>query len=161
MAEPAPGNHRHIDAAGREDRREHQGDVVADAASRVLVRNGSVEIGPVEDGPGIAHGQGERHTLVHAHVAEIDRHSESRCLSMRDRTLGEAGDETRDFLAGEGLAVALTDDDFLRKKGHARPYVSSKRQKTAGVIRADDPRPWLPASGCDAANRVYWPTDGA
>ena len=37
MAEAAPGNHRHEGAAGGEHRREHQADIVADAAGRMLV----------------------------------------------------------------------------------------------------------------------------
>ena len=50
VAEAAAGDHRHVGAAGREHRREHQRDVVADAAGRVLVedRAGQVGVAPVE-----------------------------------------------------------------------------------------------------------------
>ena len=39
VAEPAAGDHRHHAAAGRDDRREQQRDLVADAAGRVLVEH--------------------------------------------------------------------------------------------------------------------------
>ena len=50
VAEAAPGDHRHIGAAGGEHRRQHQRHVVADAAGRVLVerRAGQVRLAPIE-----------------------------------------------------------------------------------------------------------------
>jgi hypothetical protein len=46
MAEPAPRDHRHRQPAGRRDRRQHQRDVVADPAGRMLVSDRPADIGP-------------------------------------------------------------------------------------------------------------------
>ena len=62
VAQAAAGDHRHVDAAGRGQRREHEAGLVADAARRVLVDLGAGELGEVEHLAGAHHrlGEGQR-----------------------------------------------------------------------------------------------------
>ena len=113
MAEAAARDHRHIGAAGRDDRRQHQRDIVADAAGRMLVGDRAGQVRPVEHVAGIAHGERQRHRLVAAHAVEEDRHGERRDLAFGDRAGGDAGDELGDLARRQRLAVALLADDFL------------------------------------------------
>ena len=50
MAQAAARDHRHIRAARRHHRRQHQAHLVADAAGRMLVEHGAVQIAPGEAG---------------------------------------------------------------------------------------------------------------
>ena len=71
-------------AAGGDDGREHQRDVVADAAGRVLVHDRAVDARPVEDVAGIAHGERQRDGLLARQAVEEDRHGKGRDLSLGD-----------------------------------------------------------------------------
>ena len=64
VAEAAAGDHRHRAAAGGDDRREHQRDLVADAAGRVLVEHGPVEVPLAARSPESRHRAGQRDALV-------------------------------------------------------------------------------------------------
>ncbi len=68
MTKATPGDHRHGKTAGRGDRRQHQRDIVADAAGGVFVCNRPADIAPVEDFAGITHRQGQSHGLVAGHA---------------------------------------------------------------------------------------------
>ena len=83
VAEAAARDHRHIGAAGCDDRRQHQRDIVADAAGRMLVGDRTGQIRPVEHVAGIAHGQRQRDRLVAAHAVEEDRHARGRRPGLR------------------------------------------------------------------------------
>ena len=74
VAEPATGDHRHESAAGGNDRGQHQRNVVAHAAGRMLVRDGPRQIRPVEHDARIAHGKRQGHRLVAAHALQEHRH---------------------------------------------------------------------------------------
>ena len=71
VAEAAAGDHRHRAAAGRDDRREQQADLVADAAGRVLVEHRAGR-GPASDqsstSPESRHRAGQRDALVRRHA---------------------------------------------------------------------------------------------
>ena len=68
MAEPAPGHHRHDDAAGRGERREDQRRLVADAARAVLVDLQPGEPPQVEPGPRMGHGLRQPGGLLVGHA---------------------------------------------------------------------------------------------
>ena len=114
MAEAAPRDHRHIGAAGRERRREHQADVVADAAGRVLVDDRPRQV-PVEDRAAVAHGERQRHPLVDLEPAQEHRHREGPDLALRDRLGGHALDDEAHLLGRQPPAVALPGDHLLGK----------------------------------------------
>lgn len=118
MAEATARDHRHEEAAGGKDRRQHQRDIVAHPAGRMLVGDGAVEIGPVEHGAAVAHRLGQRHPLGRRHILKIHRHGEGGGLRVAHRAIGKAGDESADLGRVEGFAIALGGDDFLRKKAH-------------------------------------------
>ena len=117
MAEAAARDHRHVRAAGGEHRRQHQRDVVADAAGRVLVENRARQVvfAPIEACARACHGAGQRHALLERHAAKEDRHGEGGGLAFGDRAAGQASDEVADLARAQGLAVALGADDFLWK----------------------------------------------
>ncbi len=110
VAEAAAGDHRHDAAAGGDDRREHQRDVVADAAGRMLVDDRPLGVRPGEHVAGIAHRQRQRDALVHAHAAEEDGHGEGRHLPFADAAVGQPLDQEGDLILGERAAVALLAD---------------------------------------------------
>ena len=118
MAETAARDHRHGRAAGGDDRRQHQRDIVADAAGRMLVDDWAVEAGPVENIAAVAHRLGQRDGLVPRHAPEEDRHGEGRDLPLGDAAVVEAGDEGLDGGRIEGLTVALGADELLRQDRH-------------------------------------------
>jgi hypothetical protein len=114
MAEPAARDHRHIGAAGGERRGEHQADVVADPAGRMLVDHRAGQV-PAQHRAGIAHRLGQRHALVGLHAAEEHRHGEGRDLALRDRLGGQPLDHEADLLGAQPPPVALLRDDLLRQ----------------------------------------------
>ena len=114
MAEAAAGDHRHVGAAGGERRGEHQADIVADPAGRVLVDHRPRQV-PGEHAAGVAHGAGQRHALVAVHAAEEDRHGEGGDLALGDDAGGQPVDEEADLLGRERAAVAFAGDDLLRE----------------------------------------------
>ena len=118
MAEAAARDHGDIDAERGQDRRQHQRNIVADAAGGMLVGHGAIEVGPIEHGAGIAHGAGERHTFAHGHVLEIGGHGKGGSLGLGHAAIGEAGYECGDLGGGKSLAVALLDDDLLGEEDH-------------------------------------------
>ena len=115
MAQSAARDHRHIRAARRHDRRQHQAHLVADAAGRVLVENRTVQIAPGEAGTGSGHGVGERDSLRAAHAVEENGHGERRHLALGDAPAGQPRDELGDLALIERAAVALLTNDFLRQ----------------------------------------------
>ncbi|MDT4882761.1 hypothetical protein FQZ97_1187410 [compost metagenome] len=84
----------------------------------MLVGHRAVEIGPIEHGTAVAHGQGQRHALVHVHVPEIDRHREGCRLRRRNGAIGKAGNEGGNCIGRERQAIAFAGDDVLWKHCH-------------------------------------------
>ena len=117
MPEAAARDHRHVGAAGGEHRRQHQRNVVADAAGRVLVENRARQVvfAPIEACARAGHGAGQRHALLERHAAKEDRHGEGRGLAFGDRAAGQASDEVADLARAQCFAVALGANDFLWK----------------------------------------------
>ena len=117
MAEAAARDHRHEGAEGCEHRGEHQRNVVADAAGRVLVEHRARQVGraPVDGRARERHRLGQRDPLGEAHAAEEHRHGEGRGLALGDVAAGQAADELGDLAGGKLAPVALGADDFLGK----------------------------------------------
>ena len=98
MPEPAAGHFRHIDPAGRRDRRKDQRGLVADAAGAVLIRDCAGQI-PVHDRTGIAHRHCQLCGLRIGHTGKTDRHEPCGKLIIGDRLrCGHARDELPDLL---------------------------------------------------------------
>ena len=81
MAEPAPRDHRHVDAAGRQRGREDEAHAVAHAAGGVLVEHRAVEI-PAQHVAAVAHRERQRRArgLGQRHAA--DAHGEGAGLRV-------------------------------------------------------------------------------
>ena len=98
VAEPAAGDHRHGAAAGGDDRREHQRDLVADAAGGVLVEHGRGR-GPSDHGARVAHRLGQRDPLAGVHPAQEQRHRQRADLRVGQPAVRDPVDEEGDLLA--------------------------------------------------------------
>ena len=115
VAEAAARDHRHVAAAGRQHGRQHQRDIVADAAGRMLVDHRARQI-PRQHRAGIAHGERQAHGLLPAHAAEEDRHGEGRHLALRRRCPSvRPAMKSLHLVARQGRAIALPADDLLRQ----------------------------------------------
>jgi hypothetical protein len=129
VAEPAPGDHRHVDAARGRERREDQAGLVAHASRRVLVGLGPVEVVPAQHLAGAHHRLGQRLDLGVAHALEEDRHRERRRLVVGDLAARVAGDEELDLGALERQPVALLQDQV--GGAHRRGYFFFRRSTSA------------------------------
>ena len=100
-------------------RGEHEADLVADAARRVLVDNRSGQAGPVEDAARVPHGQRQCYGLALGHALEEDRHRQRRDLALGDAAVGQTLNEEVDLVGRQLVAVTLGADDLLREEaGH-------------------------------------------
>ena len=111
VAEAAAGDHRHRAAAGGDDRRQHQRDLVADPAGRVLVEHRAAEV-PLQDLAGVRHRGGQGDALVLLQPAQEHGHRQRADLGVRQRAVGDAVDQEADLLAAERVPVALAADDL-------------------------------------------------
>jgi hypothetical protein len=93
VAQAAARHHRHRHAAGRDRGRQRDGDLVADAAGRVLVDLGPGDRRQVEDVTRPHHGVGPGRQLTVVEPAEVDRHEHRRDLVVGEAAVGDAGDE--------------------------------------------------------------------
>ena len=119
VAEAAPGDHRHEAAAGRDDRRQHQRDIVADAAGRMLVEHRPAAVRQSSTSPESRMASVSATRSSHAHAVEEDRHGEGRGLAFGDacRRSGPRR-RRRSPRASSAAAVALLADDLLRQQRH-------------------------------------------
>ena len=75
--------------------RQHEGDLVADAAARVLVEHGAAEHGQVEPLAAVHHGPRQAHRLGRREPAHHDGHEQRARLVGRDRAVDHAGTKAR------------------------------------------------------------------
>ena len=125
VPEPAPGQLRHRRAARRDERRERQGDLVADAAGGVLVDQRSPDVAEREHLAGVDHRLGPAARLGRVHPVQEDRHGQGGHLLVGDVAAGVRGDHPVDLLVGQPPAVPLGDDhidgaDPHRSLAHGR-----------------------------------------
>ena len=73
-AEAAAGDHRHLQIAAGEQRRERQRNFIADAAGGMLIDLGRFAGGPLERDAGVEHVLGEGGDLGDRHAAQVDGH---------------------------------------------------------------------------------------
>ena len=155
VAEAAAADHRHRDAAGGEDRREHQAHLVPHAAGRVLVDHGLVEV-PVQDAAAVAHRRGQREPLLGVEAFEEERHRQRADLRVADSPPSVIP-PTRKAISSraECRSVALLPDDLrceqlvlLRESfGRAARGRAPRLPRCAGSARARAPRRPCPRRG--------------
>ena len=110
-AEAAAGDHRHLQIAAGQERRERQRDLVADAAGRVLVDLRRLAGRPLERHARMQHVLGERGDLGDRHAAQVNGHRPGRHLVVGHVAADVAVDERTDFVVGQLAAVALLRDE--------------------------------------------------
>ena len=138
VAEPAAGDHRHGAAAGGDDRGEHEADLVADAARRVLVEHRAVELRPVQADAGVASSRAS---------APRARRRASRCRNIAmasaptwasdSEPSAIPADEADDLGLVERVAVALAADQLRGRPSRRR--VPELRQQVVEQARGADP----------------------
>jgi hypothetical protein len=96
--ETAAGNHRHAETQAGEQRRERQGDLVADAAGGVFVHDGTRIGGELEHVAGIAHGQRQRARFSVGHATKENGHEHGGHLVIGDATGAVIANERLDGL---------------------------------------------------------------
>ena len=115
VAEAAAGDHRHEGAAGGERRGEHEADVVADAAGRVLVDHRPGEV------PGRGPCRESRMASVSATRSSVSMPRKKTAMAKAATwpsvidARGQALDHEADLGGGRAAAVALAGDDLLRE----------------------------------------------
>ena len=163
----------------RDERRERQRDLVADAPGRVLVRGGARQGGEVHPLPRGDHGGGPAGDLVGLHAVEVDGHGQGRHLLVGDVPPGVGVDHPVDLLVGEALPVALGADDVhgvVLRSGHGThgstgrpgtprqaarawpPPCGAGRGPRCDLVRAGlSPRPGGPSGGAGRARGLPRP----
>ncbi len=111
VPEPAARQLGHGRATGRDERAQHQRDLVADASRGVLVDGGPPDARQVEAGARRQHRRGPAGELGGLHAPPHDRHEQGRGLLVGDVADGVGLDEPVDLLVGQPPAVALGADD--------------------------------------------------
>ena len=109
-AEAAPGNHRHAEAEAREQRRERQRHLVADAAGGMLVHERALVLGKFQHVAGIAHGERERGGFGGVQSAKINGHEHRGHLVIGNFPGGEFADEFLNLLRRESFSFAFRFD---------------------------------------------------
>ena len=110
VAERAARHHRHDDAERRDERREHERHLVADAARRMLVDARPSEVREFEPVAARQHGLGERRGLGAIEAAEKTRHEQRGHLVVGHVALG----------VGRGRARATRRARCARRRASAR-----------------------------------------
>ena len=100
VAERAPGHHRDVEAGGRAEGGQAEGDLVAHAAGRVLVDRTPGERRPLQPLAGVDHRPGPGPELAGAEAAPDDRHQQGRQLIVGDRAAHGASDHRLDLAVG-------------------------------------------------------------
>ena len=117
-------DHRHEAAAGGDDRREQQADLVAHTAGRMLVEHRTAEVraGPVEHVAGARHRVRQCDGLGVRQAVQEHCHRQRGSLRLAPRRIDEAGDERVDLRPVQRVAVAFAANDFLREHGDLRRF---------------------------------------
>ena len=144
--EPAARELGHGDPAGRDERCERQGDLVADPAGGVLVggRSGQLrEVHPLARGD---HRVGPAGDLAAVHAVEQDGHGQRGHLLVGDLAAGVGVDHPVDLAVAQLAPVPLGDDHLDRVVLAHRDCSPSRRRSRAAGRRARRPgvapRPW-------------------
>ena len=136
VAEPSTRHLRHDDAACRRQRRQHDRDLVANAAGAVLPDLDAWNIRQIDPVARPHHGVGEPAGLLIAHPLQHDRHQERRRLIVGHRAIGDPAYERFDVGLREAVAVAFAGDDVdethARRQYKARPRAKITFATTAG-----------------------------
>ena len=108
-SETATGDHGDPQAIDGQQRGQHQGGFVADAAGGVFVhhRRTFVRRAEVQHIAAVTHRTGQSPLFLRRHVLEKDRHGQGAQLVIRDGTIRQAGDEEFDLGRGQDAAIAF------------------------------------------------------
>jgi hypothetical protein len=115
VGEAAPRHHRHRDANRRDERRENDRHLVADAAGGVLVDARNGEVRQVERVSALQHGVGQRRRLGAIEAAEVARHQKRGHLIVGDVTRGVGARQGVPLAGFDPTAVALSFDEPRRE----------------------------------------------
>src|SRR5207253_5391245 len=110
VAEAAARHLGHDHAARRGERRQHDGDLVADAAGTVLADLDAGNVREIDAVARVDHRGGEPRRFVDGHAAQHDGHQQRRRLVVREGPASHAVDEEIDLLARQRAAVTLFGD---------------------------------------------------
>ena len=113
VAERPTGHHRHGDAERRDERREHERDLVADAAGGVLVDARPRDVRQIEPIAAQQHRFGERRGFSAIEPAEKARHEQRGHLVVGHMALGVRESERAPLARVDAAAVALSLDQAM------------------------------------------------
>ena len=145
VSEGAARHHGHLDAAGRDDGRQGQGDLVADAAGGMLVHEGARDARQVHPVARLEHGGREGGGFGRAHALEEYGHEQGRHLVLGNGAGHVAVDDEADFALVERLPEALLHDDVygshISPLRYAREWIvyfisGARRKVLAGASAA-------------------------
>ena len=114
MAEAAARDHRDQYAAGGDERRQDERDLVAHAAGRMLVGAGAAEIAPVEAPPRLEQRTREGHGLGVVQPLQERGHQPGARLVVGNRAARERRDEAGQCIGTVRAAFALLADQLAR-----------------------------------------------
>ena len=107
VAESAAGHLGHLAAETRNDRRNDQRRLIADAAGRVLVNGFIAEPAQIHLVARTHHRVGQDGGFVIGHTLVENRHGKGRHLVIGDGAVGKALDDKADLVVGQNTAVPL------------------------------------------------------
>ena len=113
MTKAAPGHLAEQRSARRHERRQHQGDLVADPSTRMLVEDRPAQHREIERLAAVDHGPGETQRLGRREAAQHDRHEQSARLISGNGAGDHAADEGSQPRFVELAPVALAGDDVV------------------------------------------------
>ena len=119
-------DHRHVAAAGRHHRRDHQAQLVAHAAARVLVQHRTRHVGPAHHAAAVHHRARQRDRLVPPHAAQEHRHAERGHLALAPAAVHQPAHEVPDLGLVQRAPLALGPNDFLRQHDRRVPSMCGR-----------------------------------
>jgi len=116
-AEPATANHRHPEFVAGQERREHERDLVSNAAGGMLVDPGRGAVGIFQDAATFHHRFREDVGFGGRHPLEENRHGPGAHLIIGDFAVRKSRDDVGDLLGGQFMTVALFFDECRNMHG--------------------------------------------
>ena len=124
MTQTTTGNLRHLRAASRRQRSQHQRRRVADAARGMLIHADAVNRGQIDHAARLHHFHRQAGRFLRVHALEADRHHQRGKLIIRNRAVCRALREIANFLLGKLAALFFLDNDIHHIHISVPPLVS-------------------------------------
>ena len=115
VAQSAPGDHRDRNAAARNQRREHHGELVTHTAGRVLVHARARQMAQLERPAAPQHAFHQRDGLVLGEAAKEDGHEERGHLIVGEPAGGQVAREGVPLFGCDVTAVTLSLDEVAQR----------------------------------------------